>query len=443
MVLRLLLVRHGQSTFNCEGRIQGRDDLSELTQEGAAQAKQLGNALKELPIHAAYSSPLKRAADTTTNLLKAWGGQITPRFDNGLLEVDLSPWSGLTTSEVKDLHPEEYKVWRQNPEKLTLKREDGSIYQPIKQLMEQAKCFLNKLLVSHSQISEETVLVVGHNAILRCLILQLIGEPKNGLRRIRLDNSSLSIIKITKLDNNNHQIQLECLNSTTFQKHPLPPKASTARLFLVRHGETDWNCEGKFQGQIDIPLNKNGHNQAFAAREFLSRQKIDRAYSSSLSRPKQTAEEILKEHPNINLEVKTGLIEIGHGLWEGKLESEINKAWPELLQTWKKTPEKVQMPEGESIHDVWERAVASWEEICEKLSPSETVLVVAHDAVNKVILCHLLGLSPSDIWMVKQGNGGITVIDMHKQKGHPCIVTCLNLTSHLGGVLDQTATGAL
>ena len=77
------------------------------------------------------------------------------------------------------------------------------------------------------------------------------------------------------------------------------------------------------------------------------------------------------------------------------------------------------------------------------LSPSETALVVAHDAVNKTILCHLLGLAPKDIWSVKQGNGGVTVIDMPEDRSQAAVVSCLNLTSHLGGVLDRTAAGAL
>ena len=101
------------------------------------------------------------------------------------------------------------------------------------------------------------------------------------------------------------------------------------------------------------------------------------------------------------------------------------------------------MPEGECIQEVWERSIKSWEEICFNLTPEETALVVAHDAVNKTIICHLLGLTPSDIWMVKQGNGCVSVIDISNEPSQPDVITCLNLTSHLGGLLDCTATGAL
>ena len=77
------------------------------------------------------------------------------------------------------------------------------------------------------------------------------------------------------------------------------------------------------------------------------------------------------------------------------------------------------------------------------LKNDETALVVAHDAVNKTILCHLLGLTPSEIWMIKQGNGGITIIDLSEKENQPDQITCLNITSHLGGIIDLTAAGAL
>ena len=81
--------------------------------------------------------------------------------------------------------------------------------------------------------------------------------------------------------------------------------------------------------------------------------------------------------------------------------------------------------------------------IAARLKSEETALVVAHDAVNKTILCDLLGLTPADIWAVKQGNGGVTVVDIPSDSGQPAVVTCLNLTSHFGSVIDRTAAGAL
>ena len=85
-------------------------------------------------------------------------------------------------------------------------------------------------------------------------------------------------------------MQIECLNSTAHLEPPLPSKGKGARLILVRHGETNWNRDGRFQGQIDIPLNSNGHAQAEAARGFLADVPIQKAISSSMTRPRETAE---------------------------------------------------------------------------------------------------------------------------------------------------------
>ena len=442
MPLRLLLVRHGLSSFNKERRIQGRDDLSNLSEEGHEQARALGRSLQDVSIQAIYSSPLQRAAATTASLLEAHGGKTSnPVFDDGLLEVDLEPWSGQTINELMEGSAESYNVWKKRPMELELQRGDGSSYKPLPELIEQAWAFITNLLERHPANGNDTVLVVAHNAILRCLMLVLLREPENSFRRLRVDNTSLSIFNLRPGDNS-PQVQIECLNSTTHLQ-PLPEKGKNARLILVRHGETDWNKAGRFQGQIDIPLNENGRNQAAAARDFLREIPIDRAWSSTLSRPTETAQIILEAHPDVPLTQIDGLVEIGHGLWEGKLESEIRDGWSELLDTWKRAPETVQMPEGETIQDVWARSVRSWGMITGELKADETVLVVAHDAVNKTILCDLLGLTPADIWAIKQGNGGVTVVDIAADPGQPAVVTCLNLTSHFGSVIDRTAAGAL
>ena len=442
MTLRLLLVRHGLSSFNKERRIQGRDDLSNLSDEGHNQARRLGASLMEVPFDAIYSSPLQRAASTTASLLEGRGGSApTPVFDDGLLEVDLEPWSGMSIDELTERHPVDFATWKRQPLELELQRRDGSGYRPLVELMDQARSFVDGLIQRHPVDQDGTVLVVAHNAILRCLMLTLLGEPEQGFRRLRVDNTSLSIFNL-RPGVDQPQVQIECLNSTTHLQ-PLPDRGKGARLILVRHGETDWNKAGRFQGQIDIPLNDHGRSQAAAARDFLKDVSIDRAWSSTLSRPTETAEIILEAHSGVPLTQIDGLVEIGHGLWEGKLESEIREGWSELLDTWKRSPETVQMPEGETIQDVWARSVTSWQEIAKGLKPEETALVVAHDAVNKTILCDLLGLTPADIWAVKQGNGGVTVVDITPDPSQPAVVTCLNLTSHFGSVIDRTAAGAL
>jgi len=442
MTLRLIFVRHGLSSFNKEGRVQGRSDLSILTKEGQLQAEAAGKTISSIPIDAIYSSPLQRASQTTKIIIEQHQRDLKANYTNELLEVDLGPWSGLTKNEIKNHFPEELSIWQKEPKQLTIIRDDGTKFQPIKELLHQAENFLKNLFSSYSG-SNKTILIVAHNAILRCLILKLINEPSMGFRRLKLDNTSISICNVDFNNWEDRQVQIQCLNNIAHLHPNIPKKGSKKRIILVRHGETDWNKQGRFQGQIDIPLNKNGKSQAKAASEFLKEHLIHKAFSSSLSRPKETAQIILNEHPGIKISLKDNLKEIGHGQWEGKLESEIKSDWPDLLKEWKISPEKVQMPEGENIIEVSTRSIIGWNEICKDLKNDETALVVAHDAVNKTILCHLLGLMPSKIWMIKQGNGGITIIDLGEGENQPDQITCLNITSHLGGVIDSTAAGAL
>ncbi len=446
VTLRIVLVRHGLSSFNVEHRIQGRDDLSSLTAEGEQQARLTGEALRDLRFDAAYTSPLRRAAATAAGLLRAQGQGLAATASDDLLEIDLAPWSGLLRQELKDRHPEQERLWREAPETLTLERA-GTSYSPLGELMEQAARFKARLLAEHGEAvaggGSRTVLVVAHNAILRCLLLSLLELPASGFRRLRVDNCSVSVLNLSPAVEAGIAVQVESLNGTAHLGEPLPARGQGPRLVLVRHGETDWNRQGRFQGQIDIPLNANGRAQAEAAGRFLAPVSFQRAYSSSMSRPRQTAEAILASHPGVPLTTTRGLVEIGHGLWEGRLESEISEGWPQLLADWKRAPETVQMPEGETIHDVWNRSLDTWNTIARSLGSDETALVVAHDAVNKTILCALLGLTAADIWAIKQGNGGVTVIDYPQGAAGGPVVSAMNLTTHLGGVLDRTAAGAL
>ena len=81
--------------------------------------------------------------------------------------------------------------------------------------------------------------------------------------------------------------------------------------------------------------------------------------------------------------------------------------------------------------------------MCIRDRDNDLSLLVAHDAVNKTLICNILGINYSNIWMIKQGNGGITIIDLFKDCDKPPVISALNITTHLGGIIDSTASGAL
>lgn len=445
MATRVVLVRHGQSSYNAAGRIQGRCDNSQLTDRGAADAVKVAAALNGIPFAAAYCSPLQRAKRTAEIIIEQIETPPALAVSDGLLEVDLPLWEGLSREEVRSQYAELYRQWHEAPHELVLTVPDGQggsrEHAPVLALFEQARQFWKDLLERHR---DQTVLLVAHNGILRSLIATALGVDPSAYQVIRQSNCGISVLNFA--DGTNQPAQLECLNLTAPLGDALPDRGASSgvRLLLVRHGETDWNRQKRFQGQIDIPLNDNGRAQARSAAEFLAPIQIDFAVSSPMARPKETAELILERYPNCELSVDDRLQEIGHGLWEGKLEEEIAAEFGELLQLWKDQPEQVQMPEGENLQEVWDRSVAAWEAIVANAPEGSTGLVVAHDAVNKVILCHVLGLSPADIWSIKQGNGAVTVVDYPKRLDSRPVLQAMNLTLHLdGAVLDRTAAGAL
>ena len=443
MGIRLVLVRHGQSSFNERGLIQGRTDDSFLTDKGYEQASKAGMALSKINFDKIYSSPLIRAAETANTIQKSLDKKQTIVYDKNLLEVDLGSWSGLSIDEIKNKYQEIYPIWKNDPENLILKRsDDKKNYKPIQELFDQANNFINDILKIYLDQDDINILIIGHNAILRCLILSLIGKPNKGFRKIRLENASFSILNLSK-HNNSYKTQIECLNQTSHLDKNIPTKIGDSRIFLIRHGETNWNKEGRFQGQIDIPLNSNGKDQARRTFEFLQEVNFNKAFSSSMNRPYETAKIILQKNKKLEIIKIDSLIEISHGLWEGKLEKEIKEEWPILLKNWHDEPDGVIMPEGESIKDVSARSVRAFGEICLSQKDNDITLIVAHDAVNKTLICNLLGIDFSNIWMIKQGNGGITVIDIFDDPHKDNVISALNITTHLGGILDSTASGAL
>jgi phosphoserine phosphatase len=441
LATRVVIVRHGESTFNVQERVQGQlNDVSELTDKGQAMAQMVGGALKDLKFDAAYSSPLKRAQHTAELVLAQCPkapGLVTSDL---IKEVYLVAWEGLSFKEVQDNYPEQYQQWRKTPHLLTMKTSEGKDFQPIHDLQNRARAFWETILPNHQ---DQTILLVGHSGINRALINSAIGLGPESYQRFDQSNCGISVLNFA--GGLGEPVQIESINITAHLGMPIPKKRreDAIRLMLVRHGETHWNREGRFQGQIDIPLNDNGRVQGKQAGEFLKDVVIDAAVTSSMSRPKETAELILQHHPQVELQTTEILWEISHGLWEGKLETEIEAEYPGLLQEWQTKPEAVQMPEGENLGDVWARAVEGWDRIVLGAKPGKTTLVVAHDAINKAILCYLSGLSPNSFWNFKQGNGAVSVIDYNDGPTEKPMLRAVNITVHLGGVLDKTAAGAL
>ena len=183
------------------------------------------------------------------------------------------------------------------------------------------------------------------------------------------------------------------------------------KILLARHGETPWNAAGRYQGQIDIPLSEAGEVQAAKLGDRLRDVTITRAVSSQLVRARSTAEAALGENRKHILRIDPRLQEIAHGDWEGLLAQQIAERDPVTCQAWRDAPQTVQMPQGENLQQVLDRAWEGLAAACEGLGADDTLLIVAHDAVNRVLLCRILGLGLDRLWSFRQAPTTLNLLE--------------------------------
>lgn len=164
------------------------------------------------------------------------------------------------------------------------------------------------------------------------------------------------------------------------------------QLVLIRHGETDWNVEGRYQGQADPALNEKGLAQARQLAAELQSVGIEVLYTSPLLRAAQTAE-IVAEHLEIPLHLEPRLMEIHQGEWQTRLRAEIESLYPDLFGRWETEPWEVTPPKGEHLSQVQNRVDAAVEEILAR-HPGEKVGLVAHRIPIALIKVRHQGMSP-------------------------------------------------
>lgn len=213
-------------------------------------------------------------------------------------------------------------------------------------------------------------------------------------------------------------------------------------ILLVRHGETPWNREGRYQGRTDIPLSPDGERQVRSLAERLAHLPIAVAIASPLARARKTAEAITSGRP-LELETDAGLVEISHGAWEGKLSSDVERSHAEMFGIWRTQPgrDTPAGPGAETLGDVEARAWPVLERICARLGADDTALIAAHDAVNRVILCRVLGLPLTRIWTFRQAPATLNVLSGPTVEALQ--VVRLNDADHVAPLLGEAQHRAL
>jgi phosphoserine phosphatase len=183
-----------------------------------------------------------------------------------------------------------------------------------------------------------------------------------------------------------------------------------SRIYLIRHGETEWNKDQRSQGcSNDIPLSELGLLQAEAVGKRLSCEKIDMVFSSTLLRAHQTAEIIAKHH-NIPVTKCSEFIEINFGKWEGLRLSDIKENYNDAYNVWRKTPHLADIPGAESIAKLKDRSMNKLYELIEA-NPNKNILIVSHGISIKVIITAIMDMDFSNMHRIRQDNTAINIFD--------------------------------
>ena len=276
---------------------------------------------------------------------------------------------------------------------------------------------------------------------------------------------------------------------------PLIPEGLDATLVLVRHGESEWIRENRFQGQAETPLSEMGRRQAALAGDRIARphaapslpvpagrpleivhsplartaataQAIADAIRSAGATAREAAGDDLAGDdlapPPVPVRPERGLLEISQGQWEGVTHDEIASRWPEVLSGWRRRPWETWAPGGESPAQVQARVRPALQAILERLGrdyPRGTLdrpqvggyagvgpqagqpwsVLVGHDGVFKVVMLTLFDLPLEKFWMFTMGLTGMTVVEF--RGGRP-VLRAANLTEHLAPLADEEATKA-
>ena len=217
----------------------------------------------------------------------------------------------------------------------------------------------------------------------------------------------------------------------------------TYRLLIVRHGETDWNVDGRIQGHSDVSLSERGRAQAGSLRRRLEEWEVHAAYSSDLKRASQTAEALLTGR-SVTLCSSAELREFSFGLWEGLTFHEVQQTDPAMYAEMMSRSEEFAPPGGESLKDVTSRIGGFVSGLRHAMFSDDggefkghyfgnepqdhTTLIVGHGGSLRALLVCLLGLPTASTWSFMLDNVGLSVVDLYPDNA---VLKLFNDTSHL------------
>ena len=198
-------------------------------------------------------------------------------------------------------------------------------------------------------------------------------------------------------------------------------------IIIIRHGETEWNKTGRFQGHSDVPLSAEGRAQAAALGKNLVVDHVDAIYASDLTRAMETAAPLAQR---FGLEVISDpqLRELNFGAWEGRNFNDVNAENPNAMKNFYTDPEQADIPESEPFPEFQRRIAGRVREIVAQ-ERGKRIVIVSHGASIRILLADLLSMPIRSIWHLSQLNTAVNKIRF-EDDGF-AVVTLMNDTSHL------------
>lgn len=378
MKVTFYYVRHGRTLFNEIERMQGMCD-SPLTEEGIEGAYDTASALCRVPFGHAFSSSSERAWETARIICKQHNLEPIPM--KGLREFDFGDLDGTDIKKFRNRTmghnmEDDWTAYHGESDAIFKERTD--------------KAFAEILEQCHD---EEKVLVVSHGAFLMHLMKTMLNydqkayvERCNQTGRKWMPNSGICIF--TWEDGAWHLEE----EPMTAQEYRLKHDHKTVHFVYVRHGETQFNIQGRLQGQCDSPLTDAGIAQAEGSAYLLRNMMFDRAYCSTAERARDTADILLKGRgmhaiPDVRLR------EVYYGIYEGMrfktimnemIQRNLNVHYSDL--------------KGEDRKDVQKRLGTFFRDVIDRAHDGDTILLVSHCDLYFCILEMLFGMKRVDIY---------------------------------------------
>ncbi|EOY33553.1 Phosphoglycerate/bisphosphoglycerate mutase family protein isoform 1 [Theobroma cacao] len=427
---RVVLVRHGQSTWNEEGRIQGSSNFSVLTKKGEAQAETSRYMLFDDSFDVCFSSPLIRSKRTAEII---WGIREEEIItDSDLREIDLYSFQGLLKHEGKAKFGPAYRQWQVDAANFNI---DG--HYPVRELWGRARNCWTKILAHESK----SVLVVAHNAVNQALVATAIGLGTEYFRVLLQSNCGVSVLDFTpRIEGGSPYICLNRLNQT-----PSSPVATgssggrktSKRIILICQGSTQ-DTEPSLSNSGDQPMNMLGVIQAQKNAELLLDLKVSAIVSSPSNACAETATIISRVQEAadcLGADCVPRYVEMKN-IQDLDVAEILRQSTKDTIDVSSLRPGWLNGLDDGVMSTLWEQSGRAWSSLLTELSneseKEKIVVAVGHPSVYVAMMGHCLNLTKEWLGSFHLDAGSVSVVDFPDGPTGRGIIRCINYTAHLG-----------